>query len=56
MHIYDNYIRSLLTKSSKENKSSEKEGDDGSRLSHDYYTFALQCMSFVCLNVGCEEI
>ena len=29
-------IRSLLTKSSKENESSEEKGDDGNKLSHDY--------------------
>jgi len=29
-------ITSLLTKSSKENKSSEEKSNDGSRLSHDY--------------------
>lgn len=29
-------VRSLLTKSSKENKVSEEKGDDGSKLRHDY--------------------
>ena len=28
-------VRSILTKRSKENESSEDEGDDGSKLSHD---------------------
>ena len=45
-------VRSLLTKSSKENKVSEEKGDDGSKLRHDIYCLCFPM--YVC--VVCEKI
>lgn len=51
-------VRSLLTKSSKENKVSEEKGDDGSKLRHDQYIALLfnGCMCCVCEEISLRSI